>query len=479
MTFPWEEALKRPPVILAACLIGLTACQPAPIAGVPTGALPGQVNPPGILTPPTTTPVGPITPPAREPVTPLTKLRAEVTVPAGAVVKLRSTLRTVATDDVTDHDLSKLVLNVGGTKLTQEQFSFSDLHYDPAGQLVANLNITNTTLMPGSVLSMATPSGNFVLKVIIPSSSSGITQIDVTSTARTLIAEKLFALGTPTDPTTIPAAAIALIEERLSSLLTSSLSSVVLEATRLMTAVDLLSSAVSSGKADDPATLTQILQAVGKVTSGGGGGIPDLPSAKAAAQLGLIPGTQAATDAEFVTGAKATTDFNMTHGAQAAIDAEFITGAKAAANLSMTRGSQAGADAEFATGAKATANFNMTRGTQAGTDAEFATGAKATANFNMTRGTQAGTDAEFATGAKATTNFSTIPGSQAAKDAEFATWNSATTNATAQLNASHGAQATKDAEFATGAKATATFSIIRGRQAGTGPGHEDVDADIF
>jgi hypothetical protein len=368
---------------------------------------------------------------------------------------LRSTLRTVATDDVTDHDLSKLVLNVGGTKLTQEQFSFSDLHYDPAGQLVANLNITNTTLMPGSVLSMATPSGNFVLKVIIPSSSSGITQIDVTSTARTLIAEKLFALGTPTDPTTIPAAAIALIEERLSSLLTSSLSSVVLEATRLMTAVDLLSSAVSSGKADDPATLTQILQAVGKVTSGGGGGIPDLPSAKAAAQLGLIPGTQAATDAEFVTGAKATTDFNMTHGAQAAIDAEFITGAKAAANLSMTRGSQAGADAEFATGAKATANFNMTRGTQAGTDAEFATGAKAT------------------------TNFSTIPGSQAAKDAEFATWNSATTNATAQLNASHGAQATKDAEFATGAKATATFSIIRGRQAGTGPGHEDVDADIF
>jgi hypothetical protein len=206
----------------------------------------------------------------------ISALTAQVVIPAGSVVKLQSSLRTLAADDITTADLGKLTLDVSGTPLTRDQFTFSNVGYDAQGQYVATLNVTNASMMPGSVLTMRTPSGNFALKTIVSASGSG-TRVDLNSTARALLAEQLSKSGKAIDPDSIPAASVDLVADRLATLLTSGANQDVLAASKLVTAVESVATAVSNGLGSDATTLSQIQTSTntdnpGSTGGNGGGG---------------------------------------------------------------------------------------------------------------------------------------------------------------------------------------------------------------
>jgi hypothetical protein len=249
-----------------ALTIGLTACQPSPSPATPPTDQPGQTPSSAPVIPGTTTPVNP----APIPGTTINGLTARMVVPAGAIAKLRTGLRTQATDDVTTADLDKLTLTVDGKTFGRDQFTFTDVSTDTQGNLIATLKVDDP-LVPYTVLTLNTPSGHFALKTIIPASGTGV-QIDLSSTARALIAERMQEQGRTYDEAAIPAESIAVIADRLLNMLTSTSTTDILHAEYLIKAVRLVTDAVLNGKGTDTATLNQIRSDTNSPPAGGGGG---------------------------------------------------------------------------------------------------------------------------------------------------------------------------------------------------------------
>lgn len=209
-------------------------------------------------------------------------------VPAPAIHRLRSGLRTQATNDVTVADLARLGLIVSGTTLGADQYRFTGVSYDANGQLVANLTV-DVPLNPGTILTLRTASGNFALKLVIPANATGGAQIDVNSSARALIAERLAAKGQTVEPDSIPAASITLIADRLANLLTSTGSTDVLTADILVKTITRVVDVVITGNGDDADVIALIRKDTNRSdpdSSGGGGGGAATPSLAGTVTLG-------------------------------------------------------------------------------------------------------------------------------------------------------------------------------------------------
>lgn len=252
--------MTRFTALLAALTLALTACQPT------------LINPG-----PQTPTAHPITPGTAAPTTPgtgtdatINGLTAKLVVPAGAISKLRTDLRTRATTALTTADLGKLTLTIDGKTFGPDQFTFTDVSTDVRGNLIAILKVDDA-LVPYTVLTLRTPAGNFALKMIIPGAGNDA-QIDVSSTARALIAERMKDLGKTYDEAALSAEAVAVVADRLLSILISSSTTDVLHAANLVRAVQLVTDAVLNGKGTDSATLSQIRTDANSPPSGGGGG---------------------------------------------------------------------------------------------------------------------------------------------------------------------------------------------------------------
>lgn len=359
--------MKKLSPILAALVVGLTACQPNPAQTPPTPAQPGQVTPPEPTTPPIVP--GPA----------VTTLAATVVIPSGAINKLHTGLRTQATASVTAADLANFKLSVGGQTLTADQFSFSDISIDQHGQLVATLTISGATLEPGSIMTLATPSGTVAMKGFVPAAGAS-TRIDITSTAQALIAEQMQADGKTADPATFPAAPVQLVIDRLLSELTGTGSGNVLTAMKLVTTVQEVTGAISGGKGTDSTTLTRIRHMFDTFGGGGGGG-GGASYVQAPAKISLIRGPQIAADVTFAEDLNSAQQLLQlravrTPGAQAATDVSFEEAARLGLTLNAVRGTQTANDVTFAedlTSAQQLLQLRAIRtpGVQAATDVSF------------------------------------------------------------------------------------------------------------
>lgn len=299
-------------------------------------------------------------------------MAATVVIPSGAVTKLRTGLRTQAAADMTAADLANFKLSVGGQTLTADQFSFSNISLDQHGQLVATLTITGTTLVPGSIMTLVTPSGTVAMKGFVPAAGAS-TQIDVASTARALIVEKLQADGKVADPATFPAQAVQIVIDRLTAELTAAGSASVLTATHLVRAVREVTTAIIGGKGTDQQTLNWIRGLPFASGGGGGGGPIDTSVADVLTQVTLSRGAQVVSDltfAEIIDPFASTV--RTTRGTQAASDASFVEMAQVDALVTVTRGTQAASDVSFAEIVDPfAASVRTTRGAQAANDVTF------------------------------------------------------------------------------------------------------------